>query len=425
MTIFSTARNYRWIIFWVLAFGYILVYFHRLCPAVVAVDMMRDLKTTGGLTGLLGAAYFYSYAVMQIPAGLLSDSWGPRNTVTVFFLVAFIGSVILGLASTTFMAILGRTFVGIGVAMLFVPTMKIFAEWFTPSEFAPMTGILMAMGGLGSLMAATPLVLLSSAIGWRMSFVSVGVLTLFFSLIVWIFVRNRPQEKGWEPIVKSAKSDQPAIGLMEGFRKVISSSHFIPLAAWFFFNCAIFFTFGGLWGGPYLVQVYGLDKTQSGYILSMLAVGLMVGSPLQSFISNKLFRARKPALILSSFLLLCILSVLAFAVDRIPVSGLYLICLGFGIFSGSAVVIGFTAAKELFPVQIAGTATGLFNIFPFAGGAVFQPLTGYILESYGRQGDAFTVAGYQQMINLLLGCSAIGLTACFFVKETMNDDREK
>ena len=186
-------RQYRWIIFWVLAFGYVLVYFHRLCPAVVAVDMMKDLQTGGGLTGFLSAAYFYSYAVMQLPAGLLSDSWGPRNTITVFFLVAFFGSVMLGFASSATMAIAGRLLVGVGVAMLFVPTMKILSEWFTPVEFAPMTGILMAMGGIGSLSAATPLVLLSEAIGWRMSFVAVGVLTLVLSLLVWIFVRDCPE----------------------------------------------------------------------------------------------------------------------------------------------------------------------------------------------------------------------------------------
>ena len=56
------ALRYRWLIFGILAFSYILVYFHRLCPAVVAEDMRRDLATGGGLLGLLGSAYFYPYA---------------------------------------------------------------------------------------------------------------------------------------------------------------------------------------------------------------------------------------------------------------------------------------------------------------------------------------------------------------------------
>jgi len=51
------ALRYRWLIFWILAIGYIMVYFHRLCPAVVAEEMRRDLAAGGGLLGLLGSAY--------------------------------------------------------------------------------------------------------------------------------------------------------------------------------------------------------------------------------------------------------------------------------------------------------------------------------------------------------------------------------
>lgn len=414
----AKTRQYRWIIFWVLAFGYILVYFHRLCPAVVAVDMMKDLQTGGGLTGFLSAAYFYSYASMQLPAGLLSDSWGPRNTITVFFLVAFVGSVLLGFASSAAMAIAGRLLVGVGVAMLFVPTMKILSEWFTPVEFAPMTGILMAMGGIGSLAAATPLVLLSGAIGWRMSFVAVGVLTLVLSLLVWIFVRDCPEDMGWVSLNASVKASSSSIGLMAGFRTVVSCPHFWPLATWFFFDCAVFFTFGGLWGGPYFMHIYHLSKSQSGYILSMIAVGIVIGGPLLSFLSNRVFHARKPVLLISTLILLTITATLSFATDRIPVFGLYLICLGLGMFSSSIVVIGFTATKELFPVQIAGTATGLVNLFPFAGGAIFQPFAGFLLERSGSVEGAFTLAGYQQMFNYLLLSAAIAMLACCFIKET-------
>ena len=215
--------RYRWIIFWILAFGYILVYFHRLCPAVVAVDMMQDLRAGGALTGFLSAAYFYPYAAMQLPAGLLSDSWGPRNTITLFFGVASIGSLLLGLAPSAFWAIIGRTLVGLGVAMLFVPTMKVLAEWFRDREFAMMTGILMAMGGLGSLSATTPLALLSARIGWRFSFVVVAVLTFILIALVWIFVRDKPADFGWPSPRPEAQAPPPPIRLASMGKCGISS----------------------------------------------------------------------------------------------------------------------------------------------------------------------------------------------------------
>src|SRR5512145_2014287 len=95
-----TFNRYRYFIFIVLGAAYLLVFFHRLAPAVVAVDMMKDLKTGGALMGLLASAYFYPYGLMQIPAGLLSDSWGPRRSIVVFFLLGAAGSIALGLVSS-------------------------------------------------------------------------------------------------------------------------------------------------------------------------------------------------------------------------------------------------------------------------------------------------------------------------------------
>jgi len=77
--------KYRYLIFGILGAAYILVFFHRLAPALVAVDMMRDLKTGGALMGILASAYFYPYALMQIPAGLLSDSLGTAPVGCIIF----------------------------------------------------------------------------------------------------------------------------------------------------------------------------------------------------------------------------------------------------------------------------------------------------------------------------------------------------
>lgn len=416
------ALRYRWFIFWILASAYIMVYFHRLCPAVLALDMLKDLKTGGALIGFLGAAYFYPYALMQIPAGLLSDSWGPRRTITLFFCVAFVGSVLLALAPSVFWAIVGRTLVGIGVSMLFVPTMKILAEWFRPREFATMTGILMAMGGVGSLIAAAPLAALSSWIGWRSSFMAVGAFTLLLAILVWLFVRDRPTDFGWPVLHESKAASGAAPGLMQGVKRVLTYRYFWFLGVWFFFTLGIFFSFGGLWGGPFFMQVYGLTKSEAGGILSMIAVGMVVGSPLLSFLSDRVFRGRKPVIMISSLILLGITALLAFWTENLSVLALYLLCLGFGVFSSAIVVIGFTSAKELFPVYMAGTSTGLINLFPFAGGAVFQPLLGYLLELHSRSDGTFSVEGYRLAFLVLFACAIISVISTFFLKETISKE---
>lgn len=415
--------RYRWLIFWILSFGYIMVYFHRLCPAVVAEDMRRDLSAGGGLLGLLGAAYFYPYALMQLPAGLLSDSWGPRKTISLFFCVAFAGSIILGMAPNVYAAIVGRTIVGVGVAMLFVPTLKVLAEWFRVKEFAMMTGILMAMGGIGSYSAATPLAYMSSWIGWRQSFVLVGIFTLVLGALVWIFVRDRPADKGWPSIAEPSGPPQESIPLIQGVKMVLAQPHFWPLSSWFFFTFGFFFSFIGLWGGPFLMQVYSLSKPQAGNILSMAAIGMIVGSPLLSYLSNNLFKGRKPVLILTSALICLITGILYFFSQSLPVFLLYLLCLAIGVFGGAVATIGFITNKELFPVSIAGTATGLVNFFPFLGGAVFQVILGTVLDSQGLTASGgFTLSGFRYCLLLLFGCGSVALVSSFFLKETLQAD---
>lgn len=410
--------RYRWLIFALLSTSYILVYFHRLCASVLAVDLMRDLNAGGSLMGLLAAAYFYPYAVMQLPAGLLSDSWGPRKTITLFFVVAFAGSVVLGLAPNAGWAIAGRTIVGIGVAMLFVPTLKILSQWFRPREFAYMTGILLAMGGLGSLSAATPLVWLSNWVGWRRSFVLVGLLTLGLAVLVWLFVRNTPADKGWSPPAETASDQTPAVSLAKSVQQVLGCRYFWPLAVWFFFDFAVFFSFGGLWGGPYLMHVYGMSREQSGRILSMMALGLVVGGPLLSWLSDRVFHARKPVLVLTSVAMVLMTALLAFTA-RLPVWSLYGFFFMITVCGNAIGAIVFTMNKEQFPIAIAGTATGLVNLFPFVGGAVFQPLLGYLLERHGKTGGVFSPEAYQSAFASLFICACIALAAALFARETM------
>lgn len=413
--------RYRWLIFVLLALGYVLVFFHRICPAVLAVDLMHDLKAGGALTGLLGAAYFYPYAAMQLPAGLLSDSWGPRKTIALFFSVAGAGALLLGMAPTAVWAVIGRTLVGAGVAMLFVPTLKVLSQWFRRREFSFMTGILLAMGGMGSLTATAPLVWMNAWMGWRNVFLMVGGLTLALSILVWVLVRNRPSDLGWpSPMddTDAAGVTAPSIGLIDGMRQVIKSRTFWPLAAWFFFNYAVFFSFGGLWGGPYLSHVHGMNAGEVGRLMTILALGLIVGAPLLSRLSDSIFKARKPVLVLCAVIVTILTALLAFLTSTLPPWGLYLIYFFLPVFGNTCGVIGFTMAKELFPISIAGTATGMVNLFCFVGGALSQQLLGVILENFGKINDAFTPEGYQAAFMVLFVSAVVSLGAALLTRES-------
>ena len=109
-----------WIIFSVLALPYLMVYFHRVAPAIVADLLMSDFALSGAVLGNLAAIYFYVYTLMQLPAGLLADSFGARRTVFLGMLVSGAGSIIFGWAPFLEIAYIGRIGVGFGVSVIFV-----------------------------------------------------------------------------------------------------------------------------------------------------------------------------------------------------------------------------------------------------------------------------------------------------------------
>ncbi len=416
--------RFRWMIFGVLALAYFFVYFHRLSLSVVADHLVADFHTSAGTMGLLGSVYFYCYAVMQLPAGLLSDSVGPRRTVTVFLILAAVGSLLFGLAPTIAVAIAGRVLVGFGVSMVFIPTMKILSQWYYAHEFASMAGLLNAVGGAGVMAATWLLARMTEAYGWRRSFESIGGITFLLVGLVWLVVRDRPRDKGWPELTgpdgpPAAAAPPPSIALLGGMRMVLANRHFWPMAFWFFFNCGVFFGFGGLWGGPFLMHVYGLNRQAAGAILSMIAWGMIIGSPLVGILSDRVFRSRKKPFIGCASILVFQLALLCLHPDGLSVPLLYLFFFVFAVCSSAIVAVGFTSTKELFPVEIAGTSVGTVNLFPFLGGAVYMPVLGKILDAYPRGADGtYSLAGYNAMLWVMLGSAVVALGCTLLMRET-------
>lgn len=416
--------GYRWVIFTILSMAYLFVYFHRLSLSVVADELITEFHASAGIMGMLGSVYFYCYAVMQLPAGLLSDSIGPRKTVTFFLVIAALGSILFGMAPTIGIAFLGRVMVGFGVSMVFIPTMKILSQWYRKDEFAQMAGILNAVGGAGVLMATWALASMASSLGWRLSFEIIGLLTFFIAIFAWLLVRDQPpdaQKMSIDPAIELVEksSSSAKISLLEGAWRVVSERNFWPLAIWFFFNCGIFFGFGGLWSGPYLMNVMKMSRAEAGAILSMIAWGMIIGSPLLGIFSDRVLKSRKKLFILCSSVLSLLFALLCFFPDGLSRSTLYCVFFLFSVSSSAIVIIGFTSAKELFPIGIAGTSVGTVNLFPFLGGAVFMPFLGKILDAYPvNSAGGHSPEGYSAMLLFLLISALVTLVSSFFIKET-------
>ncbi|UCG07545.1 MAG: MFS transporter [Desulfobacterales bacterium] len=411
---------YRYIICLLIFLCYILVFFHRLCPAVIALDIQTSFGITGTLLGVLGSAYFYAYAFMQLPTGLMADSWGPRKTVSSFLILAGIGSMLMGVAPNLSAAIFGRVLVGLGVSTVFVCNFKLLSEWFSARQFVVMGGVFMAMGGIGALFSSAPLAWVSNAIGWRMTLIAVGIVTLVMAALVYGLVRNRPSEMGLPSISADPKQSEAGekIGLMQGMKMVVISGRFWSIAVWAFCVIGISFAIGGLWGGPYLMQVYGLSKAAAGGVLSTFALALILGSPLLGWLANRF--GRKFVLVGCSLVMALVCGLMSWFVNSMTLPVLYIMFFCLFLTGGAVGPVMAAVAKELFPISISGTSVGMVNLFPFIGAGVFQVLIGSFLTVGNHADGQYAWVSFRYMFLICLAGALLSLVASFLMKETLS-----
>jgi MFS family permease len=411
----------RWLMWSMLALAYTIVYIHRVAPSVVADQLMEEFAVRdGAVLGSLAAMYFYVYVIMQLPSGIFADLLGPRATVSAGVLVAGFGSLFFAVAPSVFLAFVGRFLVGLGVSVIFVCILKFHAVWFQPSEFAFITGLLILVGNVGAMMAATPLALLVGHFGWRFSFLLIALISVLIAIACWVIVRDAPT-------YAQRPAQSPPLG--ERFGENLSQLWLVlkNFRSWPPFLVAFglygtLITFQGMWGVPYLMQVYDLSRTAAANFMLLIAAGMAVGSPLVGFISDRL-QIRKLPYMICVLSYTAVWSIMVFWLDgRPPLPALYLLCFLMGFFSGT-MTITFTLAKEINPPRYSGSAIAVINSGGFLSIAILQPLLGYLLDlrwdGVMREGvKIFPQAAYAAAFRFCLAILALAIIGAFLARET-------
>jgi len=401
------------LIFSILSALFILSQFYRVSNAVIAPDLIQDLRLNAETLGILGGAYFYSFALLQIPMGPMLDRIGPRIIITSFSLIGVLGALLFAFGESFTVALFGRILVGAGMASVLMGSFKVFTLRFSPDRFATLVGILLAIGTLGNILAASPLAYLTSTIGWRTTFILAGgITTLLAFLIFWVLKGEKRTEDH-----RSPSPSKPEIRVLPSMRLILGSLVFWQIGAVAFFRYGTLVSLQGLWLGPYLIDTEGYSPVQTGNLLIFLAIGIIVGSPIAGRLSDRIFQSRKEValwgLVLYTFSLFPLVGMLK--IQSPFVYGLIFFFIGF--FNSFGMVI-YSHAKELFPISISGTVMTLVNFFTMAGAAIFMPLLGKVVESFPKINHAYPAEAYHMAFLIcFLGMAASVIFYAFSKKE--------
>ncbi|MFH2092834.1 MAG: MFS transporter [Pseudomonadota bacterium] len=413
----------RWSIFSILILTYILVYFHRMAPGVVSDYLMAEFQTTGTRLGVLSAIYFFVYAIMQLPSGVLADTLGTRASIIGGNITAGLGSMLFGMATSFEMACAGRFLVGLGVSVVFISIMKNNAVWFHARMFGLMSGVTLFIGNLGSVTAAGPLSSLLSILTWRTVFISIGMFSLFLALIAFFLVRNRPEDLGFElPDPKGGSKNSAGMHdyWVKNLVSVVKTLRVWPGFWVQFGSVGGLYSFMGLWGVPYLRDVHGLARSDAAHYMTVMLLCFAFGALFFGWFSDRLGQRK---VVLVTGMGLYTVSWLLLMFSGWSPGGFGQFVFGFMGFCGSSFVITFACAKEIINPELSGMAVSIVNTGCFIGTALMQPLFGWMADQTwdGTILDGIRVyhsADYQNGLFLMLAFSVAGFIGACFVRET-------
>lgn len=397
---------WRWSAFALGCGAFFLSFFHRVSTGAIALDLQQEFAIGAAALGTLGATYFYVYALMQVPAGVLADTLGPRATLTAGVLIAGIGSIAFGLAAGFAAAAAARTLIGLGVSVIFVCTLKLHANWFGERRFATATGAANVAGILGALAATAPLAWLITVVAWRQVFVAIGILSLVLSAAIWAFVRDAPA------------ASAPRVEASDWRRALaeVAANPAIWPPFWLCFSISgAFLTFVGLWAVPFLIRVHGVEPVETGRYTALCLIAFACCVPLIGWLSDRL-RVRRPIAI-GSAVAYSITGLIWVALPASSVSGAAVAAVLTGL-AAPGFTLAWSVAKEVNPPERAGMAIAVANIGGFAASGILQPLVGWVVDHGAGAVAGGSADAYRLGIGVLVVWSMIGVIAAARLTET-------
>ena len=355
-----------------------LFYFYecllQVSPSVMSNELMRDFSVTSHTLGILSGVYFYSYAAMQLPGGVLMDYFGPHRLLTLATVVCAASTIAFGMTDNFFMACIARLMIGFGSAFAAVGTMKLAANWFPAQRFALLTGLMVTLGMMGAIGGEAPLALLIDNFGWRHSMIIMGSIGLLLAALIVLIARDTPKNYA-PPVHHHAIEEEDR--LWPSLLTLIKNKQLWLVAVYGGLMYMATPVFCGLWGVPFLMNKMLITKSTAANYISLVFIGWAIASPLWGIYSNRI-GLRKPPLYIGCIGALICSTLFIF----IPINSsiiMELLLFAFGLFS-AGFLPAFSVAKELCNKKYVATGLSFMNMMNMVGIAVVQPLIGYILD---------------------------------------------
>lgn len=381
------------------ACGYFLSYGFRNVNAIIWPDLVKDLGVDPNRLGLLTSAYFLAFALFQVPLGLLLDRHGPRKVNAALLLIAALGAAMFGSGHSIEDLVFARALIGLGVSACLMASIKAIVEWFPRSRLATMNGWLLAAGGAGAMTASAPVEAALRFTDWRGLFFVIAAITVGVAALIFFMVPER-RDRG---------AKESAAELIAGLRSVFANAMFWRVSLLFAFTLGTFMSVQGLWAAPWLRDVAGYSRVETGRILLWLALSMTIGFASVGYLADGLARRGVPAMTVlkaGTGIFIATFALIASGVTNMTLA----IWLVYG-FCGTSSVLVYSMLAKAFPPHLTGRVSTAANLLVFLFAFAAQWGMGAIIALWPSQGGAYPARAYGVAfaIPLALQCLAFAV----------------
>lgn len=391
-------------IFAFFSLGYFISYMYRGVNIGFAPFLASEIGLSAADQGALAAMYFLAFAAVQIPAGILLDTYGPRRVNAIMMWLAAAGTIVFGLGHTLPELMLGRALIGIGVAVCLGATFKALALVVPLAQLPLVNGLVMAVGGLGGAVVGTPLDTLLEHVDWRTVSIWLALPTVLVSLLIW-FGARAPEA----PAAQRATLREQ----WDGTVQIMRDGRFWQAASLPIITGGVFYAVQSLWVAPFLREVGGHSGASAAGMVSLLAIAMVGGNVLLGSTARWVERAGMPlytfaGVCMSLYLVVQLALILQWPVSEVVLWALY------GVF-GSSSILSYAIMAARFPYSMLGRVSTTLTLVMFLMIFLCQAGVGWVVSWWSPLADGtYPAVAHQVAWSVLLGLQALGAVWYFW-----------
>ena len=385
----------------VMFLAYALKNFHSYATSMTASLLQTDLGLTAAQVSLYIAAYTWTNAIVQLPAGIVCDRWSAKKLLGFSYIAAAVGCLLVAYSGSLAGIVIGRVILTVGISFVFNVCSRHIAAWNTAGGYRRANSLMMTFGKIGGLLATTPLVLMIGSVGWKNTFGIIALVSILVAAGAFVFVVDKKETLNKEP-----NGMFTAIGKLiktKGFWMFCSAGALVGMTVPMIFSA---------WGGTFLTQGLGLDPTLSSTVILCGNLASCVGGITVAVICKKV--APKPLVVGSYAITVVLVAVMAIFINQLTAPAMFVIFILMGFVFYTSTTTVYSLMRDMCSVKYIGGFMGASNFISWlVGNALVSTIWGLFIP------NTFSLEGFRNAMWFQLAICIVGLVLFIAMQPTM------